>query len=115
MKIKENTSIRNLSERKREKLIQVFSTLKNNYILYPGLVIRHTGLVMKNAYELLDEIEALDIIERVFEVHCPKCQRSTGEIYDSLNKLPDEFFCDSCEHTFSSPEGILVVYRVKHE
>jgi hypothetical protein len=114
-RIRENTSIKNLNEKKKEKLVQVFSLLKINHILYPGLVIRHTGLAMKKAYELLEEIESLNIIERVYEIHCPKCQRSTGEIYNSLNDLPLDFHCDSCDHEFSPPDGILVVYRVKQE
>lgn len=67
---------------------------------------------MKNAYFLLDEIEDLHFIEKAFEVHCPKCQKYTGDIYYSLNDLPEEFLCEDCENDFVFPEGLLVVYRV---
>lgn len=83
-------------------------------ILYPGVIIRHTGLSMRDAYSLLDDIENMHIIEKAYEVYCPICTKYTGEIYHSLSEVPDEFFCESCEtdFTFKFPEGLIVVYRV---
>ena len=98
-----------------EKISRVLLTYKVGDILYTGVIIRRTGLAMKDAYLLLDEIEALHIIEKAFEVHCPECQKYTGAIYHSLNDLPDDFFCDECENEFVFPEGLLVVYRVIQE
>lgn len=110
-----NTSLKKLSPQKQNKLLKVFSIFKPNHIIYPGMVIRHSGLNMKEAYFLLDEIENLQIIEKAYEVYCPRCQKSTGEIYYSLNDVPDDFYCESCENYFDFPNGLLVVYRVIRE
>lgn len=105
----------NLSPRKQKKLLEVLTYYNRRDILYPGVVIRHTALTMKDAYAFLDELEDLGIIHKAYEIHCPKCQKYTGEIYDSLNDIPNEFFCEECENNFIFPNGILVVYRVISE
>lgn len=79
------------------------------------MVIRHTGMKMKDAYSLLDEIEDIQVIEKAFEVYCPNCQRSTGKIYNSLNDVPNDHICDICEKEFNFLDGLLVVYRVIKE
>lgn len=115
MKIRENTNIKKLSPQKKDKILKVLSTFKVGNVLYPGMIIRHTGMKMKNAYLLLDEIENMQIIEKAYEIYCPKCQKSTGDIFNSLNDVPHELNCEVCEHEFSFPDGLLVVYRVIKE
>jgi hypothetical protein len=110
-----NTSVKKLSQHKQSKLLKIFSVFKTNHIIYPGMIIRQTGLNMKDTYFMLDEIENLQIIEKAYEVYCTKCQKSTGKIYYSLNDVPNEFFCESCENYFEFPNGLLVVYRVIRE
>lgn len=70
---------------------------------------------MKEAYNLLDQIENLNIIAKAFEVYCPRCHKYTGDIYYSLNNIPDNFICENCDHDFNFPQGLLVVYRVIKE
>jgi hypothetical protein len=67
---------------------------------------------MKEAYQILDQIENLGYIRKVFEVTCPNCKQSTGDIYESLNDLPDEYSCSSCEHDFDPLSGLIIIYKV---
>ena len=68
---------------------------------------------MRKAYAILDILEKNDLIFKVFEVVCPSCSKYTGDIYESLNDLPDFFECDSCEHEFSPISSIVIVYKMK--
>lgn len=43
---------------------------------------------------------------------CPNCKQSTGEIYTSLNDIPDETFCEECNYDFKTLEGVILIYRV---
>lgn len=67
---------------------------------------------MKKTYEILEEIEELNYIERQFEVYCPRCKYSTGSIYASLNELPITHSCDNCDNDFDSLENVIVIYQV---
>lgn len=111
-KISQNSLLRSLNDQKKDKLLRVLSTFKKSEVLYPGMIIRHTGITMNRAYQFLDGLEEMKILQKAYEIHCPNCQRYTGDIYDSLNDIPNEFFCDSCNHEFSFPHGVLIVYRV---
>ncbi|MEK4908372.1 hypothetical protein CHH62_17060 [Niallia circulans] len=112
--IKTNILDKKLNEKKSEKLIEIlkrFEPKRNRYI-YPGLIIRKLGISTKETYNILNEIEKLNYIEKVYEVFCPNCKQSTGEIYTSLNDIPDETFCEECNYDFKTLEGVILIYRV---
>lgn len=92
--------------------MKILSKFKMNKIIYPGVITRHTGLDMTEVYIILDEIENLNVIEKAYEVYCPRCQGRYDEIYYSLSDVPDDFFCESCENEFNFLNGLLIIYRV---
>ncbi|MED1602648.1 hypothetical protein [Alkalihalophilus marmarensis] len=87
---------------------------KSGDIIYPGALIRKTNLSMKNVYILLESIESIGLIERNFEVFCPKCKRYTGDVYETLNQIPNELFCGECgnELGIDPLDNTIVVYKV---
>lgn len=117
MTIEQSILNKKLSQNKAQKFSKLFSLYnkeKRKYI-YPGAFIRSVGIEMKEAYEILDEIEGLRIIAKSYEIYCPKCKYSTGEIYESLNDLPDEYSCGNCENDIIPIESIIVIYKVLTE
>jgi hypothetical protein len=106
-----------LTKLQSDKFITLLSRYDNNRYkyLYPGVVIRHVGISMDEAYIILNQIEKLKFIEKVFEVFCPKCKYSTGEIYNSIVEIPDEYFCEHCEHEFETLNGVIILYKVISE
>ena len=104
-----------MNQRQLNDLTDYLKIIRPGNIVYPGVVIRKTGLNMRDAYSLLDEIEKFNFIFKVFEIVCPRCSKYTGEIYDSLNDIPDVFLCDSCDHEFSPLNSIVIVYKMKSE
>lgn len=67
---------------------------------------------MGETYSILKEIEQLKVIEKVYEVFCPKCKYSTGIIYNSISEIPDEYNCFECETDFQTLDGVIILYKV---
>ncbi|WP_191557443.1 hypothetical protein [Metabacillus idriensis] len=112
--IKQNILNNKLTPNKADifiKLLSRYDNKRNKYI-YPGVIIRHLGITMREAYLILNEIEQLKIIEKVYEVFCPKCKYSTGNIYNSISEIPDEYNCDECETEFQTLDGVIILYKV---
>ncbi|WP_179874624.1 response regulator [Bacillus toyonensis] len=105
-------SKKNINPNAIQKLINTLKFYDKGNIIYPGLIIRKLNIKMSEAYNLLDEIEKTKIIKRNFEIYCNKCQRYTGEIYESLNDIPDNLICDTCDRELSLFNNIIVVYKV---
>lgn len=70
---------------------------------------------MKEAYSILNQIEGLGYIRKVFEVSCTNCKHSTGVIYESLNDLPDDYTCENCDNYFDPLSGVIIIYKVLTE
>lgn len=104
-------NLNSLQVQKFSKQLSFYNNERRKYI-YPGSFIRTVGIDMKKTYEILTQIENLGFIERQYEVYCPSCKYSTGEIYSSLNDLPITHSCDNCDNDFDSFENVIVIYRV---
>lgn len=89
--------------------------------MYPGIIVRHTGLSMIESYEILNNIERLGIIERVFQYDCPRCDHI--QIYESLSDVEVEIYCKNCGYNENEniyePRNILqalqLIFRVIKE
>lgn len=70
---------------------------------------------MEETYSILNEIEKLNHIEKVYELHCPRCKYSTGDIYQRLHEVPVEYFCDHCDNDIKPLDGLIIIYKVINE
>ena len=112
--VKENILDKKLDNKKSDRFIKLLSIYdgKRYKYLYPGTIVSKVGISMKDCYLILEEIEKLNIIEKAFEVYCPRCKHSTNLFSSSIKELPYEMICDNCFHEFDTLDGAIVLYKV---
>lgn len=71
---------------------------------------------MALAYKILNVILNLKILKVNYEVYCGKCNKFTGEIFETISEMPEEvecFDCDSLINSVINPlTSSIVVYKV---
>lgn len=112
--LKQKNLEKTINPKRVDIIINQLKTYNIGDIIYPGALIRRANLNMKNVYILLESIESIGFIERNFEIFCPKCKRYTGDVYETLNKIPDELICGECESELGIDplDNTIVVYKV---
>lgn len=109
-------SLRNrykLTSYQEKKLVEFIRYWKINDYIYPGVLKSKLNISIKDAYEILENIKSMDILENVYEVYCKKCSKSKGVYLKSLNSLPEDISCDFCNHEFNVLNDTIVLYKVK--
>ncbi len=95
-----------------EELLKILSTYKKGQLIYPGLLIRRLNVTMSVAYQVLDIIKRLKIINVVFEMYCHRCGQFTGEIYNTIAEIPESTFCESCDCELEHVKNSVAVFKV---
>lgn len=109
----ENLKIKHkLTEYQVRKLTDFIKYWKINDYIYPGLLKSKLNISIKDAYEILEYIKSLGILENAFEVYCRKCSKSKGIYLKSLVDIPQDLSCDFCNNEFNSLEDTVVLYKV---
>lgn len=109
----ENLKIKHrLTEYQERKLTDFIKYWKINDYIYPGLLKSKLNISIKDAYEILEYIKSLGILENAFEVYCRKCSKSKGIYLKSLVDIPQDLSCDFCNNEFNSLEDTVVLYKV---
>lgn len=106
-----------LNADQRDKLLSIFGKLdpKKNCWIYPGLIKRILMIPINEVYAILSRIEEAGIVRSYLELHCPNCNRSLGEVYETLAEVPEDFSCANCENDFEPNNSLVVIYRVVSE
>lgn len=110
--INQNELINNVDSKKVSNLLNYY---KKDMWIYPSVLKRKLQVDIKTAYSILNLLEDQDLIERYYELYCFDCQRSTGLLKKTMNEIPDEFECDTCQRTLFALENCRVVFVVVTE
>lgn len=110
--INQNELINNVDSKKVSNLLIHY---KKDMWIYPSVLKRKLQVDIKTAYSILNLLEDQDLIERYYELYCFDCQHSTGLLKKTMNEIPDEFECDTCQRTLFALENCRVVFVVVAE
>ena len=110
--INQNELINNVDSKKVSTLLNHY---KKDMWIYPSVLKRKLQVDIKTAYSILNLLEDQDLIERYYELYCFDCQHSTGLLKKTMNEIPDEFECDTCQRTLFALENCRVVFVVVTE
>ena len=110
--INQNELINNVDSKKVSNLLNYY---KKDMWIYPSVLKRKLQVDIKTAYSILNLLEDQDLIERYYELYCIDCQHSTGLLKKTMNEIPDEFECDTCQRTLFALENCRVVFVVVTE
>lgn len=110
--INQNELMNNIDSKKVSNLLNHY---KKDMWIYPSVLKRKLQVDIKTAYSILNLLEDQDLIERYYELYCFDCQHSTGLLKKTMNEIPDEFECDTCQRTLFALENCRVVFVVVTE
>ena len=101
-----------INEQQLHELRNILSRLRLNDYLYPGVIKRQLHVSSAIAYKILSAIEKQGYLKACFEIVCFTCNRTTGEIYDSIAEIPSEIYCPCCEEELNAMENAVLIFRV---
>lgn len=104
----------NLTDYQVKKLEGFMKYWKVNDYIYPGLLKSKLNISIKDAYQILEYIKSLGILENAYEVYCRQCSKSKGIYLKSLTSMPEDLSCDFCNKEFNPLEDTVVLYKVKN-
>ena len=93
-------------------LTNFFKNYRKNMWIYPGVLKRKFSLSIPEIYDFLSELEKQGILQSYYELYCSHCQKPTGDIYKSFNKIPEYFECELCNEKLSGVENAFIIYKV---
>lgn len=96
-----------------KKLTDYMRYWKEDDYIYPGVLKSKLNISIQEAYEMLEYIKSLGLLEYAFEVYCKKCSKSKGLYLQTLTDMPKDLSCDFCNHEFNALEDTIVLYKVK--
>lgn len=96
-------------------LLETFSHYKKGMWIYPAVFIRKYNLSVKQVYNFLEKLVDLNILKSYYELYCSNCHKSTGEVYEVFNQIPDTFECVNCDCELNGIENAIIIYRVVEE
>lgn len=99
------------SEKEIEDVIGFLETFKGIY-LYPRVLKRKFNIDMSKAYEILNELVKIGILQLAFEIYCSDCDKFQNVVYDSLNEIPKNITCEYCGYDIDFNKDIIVIYKV---
>lgn len=113
-----STVIENLKSRHNLTNYQVKQLSRNmkywkcgDYI-YPGHIKSKLNTSIISAYEILETIKLMGIVDNVYEVYCRNCSKSKGIFLDTLTDINEDLSCDFCNHKFDALEDTIALYKV---
>jgi len=95
----------------KDKILDFFNNYKKGMWIYPGVMKRKTGISIKEAYNILNELEKENILDSYYELYCGNCQRSTGIIIKVISEMPDIFQCEICHNEMPSLENAVMIFK----
>lgn len=99
------------SQKEIEDVIGFIESFKGIY-LYPRVLKRKFNIDMSKAYEILNELVNVGVLQLAFEVYCNKCDKFQNTVYDSLNEIPKNTNCEYCGNDIDFNKDIIVIYKV---
>ena len=95
-----------------KQLVSLLSSYHSGMWLYPRAVKRKIGLTTALTYEVLHEISSQHLINGHYKLLCDSCNNSAGGIYETINELPETFYCKLCHDELPSIENAVLIYKV---
>lgn len=83
-----------------------------NTLVYPSALKSKLNVEILKMYDMLEDIRAMGILERNYEVYCFKCSHFKGKILKTPTDMPEDLSCDFCNHEFDPLNDTIMIYRV---
>jgi len=80
--------------------------------LYPGTFKRHLGVSSQVIYNALNLLNKDGILDTYYEVYCPKCAKTSGEVYNTISEIPEEVYCEICNKDIVAIDSTIMIYKV---
>lgn len=93
-------------------MFNLLKLYKSGTWIYPGVLARKIKISMKDIYIILNELERAGIITSYFEIICCECGKNIGNVYESINDIPKEVYCEKCDSEVSGIDNAFLIYKV---
>ena len=100
-----------------EKLInEILEFIKSfkGTLLYPIVIKRKFKIDIRNTYIILNELVKNDLLTIAYKIYCSECDKFQNDIYDSLNEIPENIYCEHCGKHIDIMKDAIVVFKVKN-
>ena len=101
-----------LNDSELNQLLNLLAAYKSGMWLYPGVIKRKIGLSTQTTYTILHELEKLSVVKAYYELYCSNCQKSNGNVIETINCMPETFYCELCHKELPSMENAILIYKV---
>ncbi|WP_252225470.1 hypothetical protein [Clostridium sp. ZBS2] len=109
----ENLKIKhNLTDYQIKQLSKSMKFWKTGDYIYPGHIKSKLNISIISAYEILETIKLMGILDNVYEVYCRKCSKSKGVFLDTLTDIKEDLCCDFCNYKFDALKDTITLYKV---
>lgn len=95
-----------------EKFMLKIKAYKKGMWVYPGALKRHLGVSSQVIYNALNVLKQDGFLETYCEVFCPKCSKTSGEVFATITEIPEEIYCETCNEEISSIDNTITIYKV---
>lgn len=95
-----------------KKFISKMKPYTNGKWVYPGTFKRHLGVGSQLIYNAFNLLKNEGVLEAYYEVYCPKCSKTSGEVYRTFTEIPEEYECEQCCERIGTLENTLMIYKV---
>nr|DAT88454.1 MAG TPA: zinc-ribbon domain protein [Caudoviricetes sp.] len=101
-----------LNKNEINTFLKAYSHYKVGRWVYPGAMHRLTKIPVAKIYDALDILEKQYIVKSYFEIVCTNCKHTTAQVYETIDIIPNEYFCDECGHIGNATDGAILIYKV---
>lgn len=102
----------------KKQIQEILEYMKKYYLpgrwIYPGALKRKFSLDVCVVYSILSQMEQKGLLTSYFEVICNKCSHTIGDVYHTLDEIPEFVSCDNCEQgeEIVACKYACLIYRV---
>lgn len=101
------------------RFIEAIKGYKKGDYLYHEVFERKFNIDSKIFSRILNLLVQMEVVERVYQVYCPYCQRILDPKYTSLRDLEETIICEECDSELLSRDEMLkyivVLFRLMRD
>lgn len=101
-----------LNNEQLNTFLDLFMHYEQGDSVYPGVIKRHLGIDSELAYKILGLLEDEGMLKGYFEINCFECNRAVGDLYPSLNEIPEFIYCPNCQREIVAINNAVLIFKV---
>lgn len=87
----------NIDDNKLISILEYIECKDIGTYVYPEKIEERFSVGIKDISAILAILENGNIVKQVYKLYCPKCREFSSDIYQDINELEENMYCENCE------------------